>query len=279
MIDPDGSNILFIIGGPRSGTTWLHRLIASHPEVCTGQESNLFLFYISPLIRSWDSEEKYFDERGPNGLCCYVTDEQYMKNVSTFASSCLGNLPIDGKKYFLEKTTSHVCSAENIVRTFPKTKIVLIHRHPFEVVPSLIKAGKSWGRGWAPTSVIRAVRMWRRYARCTIRAIQNVSTDHLITLSFDDLRSDPERTLKEIYDFLGLSTTRDDIKYILKQNEPDNPQVLKIPFFGKYMGRYIEEPEGFFRKQDKIQKISIMSKLIIYMIARNEMQKLSYGYR
>lgn len=37
-----GENIVFIVGSPRSGTTWLQRLLATHPQIKTGQESRIF---------------------------------------------------------------------------------------------------------------------------------------------------------------------------------------------------------------------------------------------
>ena len=52
---PDGSNLVFLVGCPRSGTTWLQRLLAGHPDVHTGQESNLFKDYISPQMRAFEA--------------------------------------------------------------------------------------------------------------------------------------------------------------------------------------------------------------------------------
>jgi hypothetical protein len=43
---------VFLVGCPRSGTTWVQRLLACHPGIATGQESNLFEMYIGPQLRS-----------------------------------------------------------------------------------------------------------------------------------------------------------------------------------------------------------------------------------
>jgi hypothetical protein len=51
-----GHNLVFLIGCPRSGTTWLQRLLASHPQVRTVQETFLFPRYISPQLRGKYSE-------------------------------------------------------------------------------------------------------------------------------------------------------------------------------------------------------------------------------
>ena len=51
-----GHNMVFIVGAPRSGTTWLQRLLATHPRIRTGQESKLFRWYIAPQLRMWAME-------------------------------------------------------------------------------------------------------------------------------------------------------------------------------------------------------------------------------
>src|SRR5439155_20968488 len=40
---------VFIIGAPRSGTTWVQRLMLSHPAIRGGQESNFFMAFAGVL--------------------------------------------------------------------------------------------------------------------------------------------------------------------------------------------------------------------------------------
>src|SRR5687768_17973655 len=40
---------VFVIGSPRSGTTWVQRLLVAHPAVCGGQESHFFAAFGPPL--------------------------------------------------------------------------------------------------------------------------------------------------------------------------------------------------------------------------------------
>ena len=44
--DPSASplygRVAFVVGAPRSGTTWLQQLLYVHPDVATGGESHLF---------------------------------------------------------------------------------------------------------------------------------------------------------------------------------------------------------------------------------------------
>src|SRR5258708_16130926 len=60
MLTPEysGSDMVFVVGCPRSGTTWVQRLLATHPRIRTGQESDVFDQYIGPQLRAWEQELK-----------------------------------------------------------------------------------------------------------------------------------------------------------------------------------------------------------------------------
>ncbi len=79
---------MFIVGSPRSGTSYLQNLLASHPDIHTGEETHLFERYIGPSVRAW---ERHL-ERGVAGLglgiglpCYFDQAEFYFKE--TFSTS------------------------------------------------------------------------------------------------------------------------------------------------------------------------------------------------
>ena len=53
-IEPDRLLLrpLFIVGAPRSGTTWVQRLLLSHPAIRGGQESNFFCAF-GPVLQMY----------------------------------------------------------------------------------------------------------------------------------------------------------------------------------------------------------------------------------
>jgi hypothetical protein len=57
---------VFIIGAPRSGTTWLQALVGSHPSVCTSVEMTLFDCYLGPWLKRWEAPEAHY-RRGQAG--------------------------------------------------------------------------------------------------------------------------------------------------------------------------------------------------------------------
>jgi len=44
---------LFIVGSPRSGTTWLQLMLGSHPSVCATAELTLYDKYLAPWLDAW----------------------------------------------------------------------------------------------------------------------------------------------------------------------------------------------------------------------------------
>ena len=91
-----GHNMVFIVGAPRSGTTWLQRLLATHPRIRTGQESKLFRWYIAPQLRMWAMEttrernRETANGRGGTGLSCYFREEEFgsvLKHVPLVADA------------------------------------------------------------------------------------------------------------------------------------------------------------------------------------------------
>jgi hypothetical protein len=45
---------VFIVGAPRSGTTWLQAMIGAHPSICTTDELKLFNLFTGPWEESWE---------------------------------------------------------------------------------------------------------------------------------------------------------------------------------------------------------------------------------
>jgi hypothetical protein len=276
MIQADGSNLAFIMGCPRSGTTWLHRLVASHPLVATGQESNLFDFYVGPQLRSWKNEVQYFDGRGPNGLHCYLTEAQFLERLRRYALSLFDNVAVPTGGRFLEKTPSHVCFAPEIMALFPQAKIILISRHPFGAIASLLQSGKTWGQAWAPVSLRAACSFWNYYAAQTRAAREQIPAAQRYECSFEDLKSRGAIILKEIFDFLGLECTPAEVAVFLEANRPGNAGMTGIPLYGDYAGQNVSEPEGFYRKQDTNRPLSAFARVVIKAWCRREMAALGY---
>ena len=82
---------VFVIGAPRSGTTWLQNMMGAHPEIVTPQESNLFSVYVALLRREWSrslpvSANEWQSARH-NGLPAILTEEEFNLLIRDFVLS------------------------------------------------------------------------------------------------------------------------------------------------------------------------------------------------
>src|SRR5687767_2097326 len=85
-----GENLLFLVGCPRSGTTWLQRLLASHPRIRTGPESELFK-YIGSQFALWRVHmERVRQGRGGSGLTGYFSDDEFVAVQKQYLCHLLG---------------------------------------------------------------------------------------------------------------------------------------------------------------------------------------------
>src|SRR3984957_8916603 len=83
-----------LIGAPRSGTTWLQTLLASHDAVVSPQETNLFSRYVAPLEARWLHEARGTvaerQQRRFTGLGAVLTEADFRREVAAFVEDVIG---------------------------------------------------------------------------------------------------------------------------------------------------------------------------------------------
>ena len=107
----------FLVGAERSGTTWLQRMLQSHPAVCDGEESHFFsIFGHVEQVERWAS-----DTNRSIGPLCYMTVDAFEVAIRELWNNVFSDLyesaPI--AQVHLEKTPKHTWCLSEIVRIFP----------------------------------------------------------------------------------------------------------------------------------------------------------------
>jgi predicted O-methyltransferase YrrM len=243
---------VFLVGAQRSGTTWLHRLLAAHPAIVSGQESHLFSAYLGAMWERWHTEERLRHEGGRTiGLGCYLTREQFIAQMKAFADMVLGQL--DGVKpnatLLLEKTPDHALYLPLIRTLYPQAPIIHLTRDGRDVVASLLAAGRTdWGKPWTPTSARDAAQRWVMWIETTRRDL----TPPFLEVRFEDLLDDGPKVLAQVFDFLGVPLPADEINAILRRYDFDASASRTAPeslvLNGECRERRSQEPSEFFRQ-------------------------------
>ena len=287
----DGQNLVFIAGCPRSGTTYLQRLLAALPMIKTSQESHLFL-YIGPFWHTWRSQVNFMtkDARGGVGLPCYFSNTEFLDILCNFLSQLIK--PIIGSlkdgEIFVEKTPSNALYMEAIHKLLPQARIIYIQRDARDVAASLLAVYRSWGKLWAPSSPIKAARMWCEHSNRANRAAQKLPSSLFYEIKYEDLVAVPDRCITEISVFLGLNSSKDDIENAIKENSLETARITggtQIPKGVKSLktnSGFVREPDGFVRRGKPNgwkTDLTLFEKFCVWYIARSTMKRVGYDWR
>lgn len=267
--------IVFLVGTPRSGTTWLQILLGSHPDIATGRETHLFSRYVSGIWTRFFQDERNI--AGEDGLKAYFDDDAFQDDLlRPFALTVLRKIAErkPGARYVLEKTPNHLRQAALIKQLLPDARFLLMVRDPRGVAASHLAAMReSWG-GWARKSAGEAAKLWISDVEEGLR-LQKRYADDVSRVRFEDLYADREGTLGRLADWLGVRPDgfRDAIARSAAELDAER-LALNDPADPRY-----ETRDRFFRRGDPEgwrSQLSADQRATIELYCAGGMAKLGY---
>lgn len=189
-----------MIGCPRSGTTLLGNVMGGHSHIASGDES---LF----LLDMWNVFYKYSltkNRRGAEYLSSYTTQQQHLQYIADYTQGIFSDL-IDSKTgavFAVDHTPVYGHIFHFLELLFCDPIYVHIIREEDAVLDSLKRvqeAGAVWGQ---PT--VQQRRAFRKHWVDTSKDIVNYAPDRYFELRYEDLLANPQSTLKEPLQALGL---------------------------------------------------------------------------
>ena len=172
----------FIVGPPRTGTSWLHEILCWHA-----------------VLPFPTKETRFFDSHFHRGIEWYRA--HYPRERA--------GLPIGeiAPTYFASRE-----ARERIAQVVPGARIVCIFRDPFERLLSLYRVKRAYGL--IPWSFEQALRHdpefldTSRYTANLHEWQKTFGVDQVLVTLYDDLRADPQSYLDQIADFIGVRRFR-----------------------------------------------------------------------
>ena len=201
---PLRDRVIFVEGAPRSGTTWLVTLLATHPEIAGVEaESHLFDFGVDRLFDNLEGRDPYY-----HGLLSYVDREELVDLVRDFCDGMLmsmrrhvsvGPTP----PFVVEKTPiAGDVEALDLQRkrdVYPDAWYFHIVRDREAVARSLMRAP------WMPDrSYASCAGLWDR----TVERARSTFGDlpRYREVSYEALRADPALVCAELFEWLGVAS-------------------------------------------------------------------------
>jgi hypothetical protein len=268
---------IFIVGPPRSGTSWVQRLLLSDPRVCGGQETHFFNVF-SNVLHSFHKHEKL----GRNvGLPSYWAERElegeilalWQKTIMPVIHGC------PGARYLIEKTPDHATVLPEILQLLPHARVILVVRDSRSVVASLLAAGQGWGAGWAPKSARDASVLWYRYMKQALATGKAMPADRYLMVWYEDLMRNGLQETRRLFKFVGIEKSDQSLAEIISRHEFSLQKNDSSPI--PVVRGSANEPKEFFRK-GKVdswrEDLSFIQKLTVWRYTRKLMREMGYGW-
>ena len=205
------SRPIFVVGFPRSGTTWTFELLASHPQVAGVFESLLLapenLAYLHPRA-DWvpDSDaERHGHRRGMGQL---IDREEAVRAARETLVPWLARAVEPEHRWLVEKTPEHALTLDAIADVFPAARIVHVVRDVRDAAVSRRDMRRSVG--WptrTPSALVMKPEAWRDAVEwdVTLRAVDAARARLPVhEVRYEDLRAQPAETLTRLFAFCEI---------------------------------------------------------------------------
>jgi hypothetical protein len=268
---------VFIIGYPRSGTTWMLALLA-HQRGVVGLQQGALFHTLAPLKAWWGS-------RGGHGKRVLFRrsgedDEQrlYVGDLLTDAdhATIVGALVDDvfrsvanaagGAEILVEQTPENLELAEDILAVLPDAYFLHIVRDPRSIYCSQRSADATWAAGGFRSNPTTVARGWAGYmARSEALARK---TDRYLEVKYEALLENGPEELSKVHAWLGLAADEETCRRALANCSLSRLRESKLG------------PAGFFRMGESAgwrEEASRSQIGNIEFIAGREMTAKGYG--
>lgn len=134
---------IFMFSLPRSGSTLLQRMLASHSKISSTSEPWVALPILYTLktegtitnysYKDYRNASTEFFEKLPEGV------EEYKRSINKFLTEIYEKQSLPGALYFLDKTPRYYHIIKELNEVFPEAKFIFLFRNPIQIYSSIIK--------------------------------------------------------------------------------------------------------------------------------------------
>lgn len=190
--------MIFLVGARRSGTNWLQRTLASHPDVVS-IPSETFLFQgLQPLVERFQHVAISSERTG----FVYADRDTLLDALRDFCDRIFSDLAsrlASGAQRIIERTPDHVRLLDLIGDVYPDARFVHIIRDGRDVVRSLL------AQSWGPDDPAVAAEEWRSAVEAARKAAPSLA--HYREIRYEALLADPATAVGELFAWLGLDAS------------------------------------------------------------------------
>lgn len=185
---------IFIVGLPRSGSTLIEQILASHSAV----EGTMELPYVVALAIDQGSGEVGGDY--PQTLAALSAEAARGLGAAYLASAAAHRK--EGRPLFIDKMPNNFRHLGLILLMLPNARVIDARRHPMATGFSVFK--QHFARGQAFSYDLDDIGAYYRDYLSTLRHFAQAVPGWIHTVIYEDLVADPEAEVRRLLAFVGL---------------------------------------------------------------------------
>jgi tetratricopeptide (TPR) repeat protein len=211
---------VFVVGLPRTGTTLVERVVASHSTMIAAGETGAFAVELGRAMQA-----------RPAGLDLADLGRRYVAAVTAIS--------VQPGRRFVDKTLQNYLYCGAIHAALPRAKIILVRRHPLDTCWSIYKAhfqGKflfSYDLGELAEYYLafrRLARHWR----------ETLPAHAFLEVSYEDIVRDQEGESRRLIEFIGLAWEDEVLRFHASPAPSATASAVQIrrPLYASSVGKW-----------------------------------------
>lgn len=191
---------IFLLGAPRSGTSWLNTVLGAHPMIASGPEPYA-IEAIAAFLKAVDERR----ERG-QGLAHYTDGWEVERCCQDLFQGLFAEYVFPAP-YFLATTPYNTDFTAEIERIFPKAPVIHLIRDGRDVALSLVRAHEERGYAYFPSTVEGGAKRWARIK--AVLAFGRAHPNRYIELRYEAIVHDTVGEMKRLLEMLKIPVDGD----------------------------------------------------------------------
>ena len=245
-------NLIFIVSQPRAGSTYLQNLLSNNKETNTCSEPWILLNHLNTIKPSLvRTKTDHFLARGAfNNYSKNFPSLDYDRVFKEYLLRLYEPI-LHNYTFVLDKTPRYWEILDEIIKLFPKSKIIVLHRNPLEIAKSLIK---TWD-----LSTFKELNLFRRDLLLAPKRLNDFckkqsENPNIYSIHYKDLLLNTENEMKDIYKWCGL-------KY--------SEEVMNVNSNQKYKGEYGDPLQntltGYSEAKEMVDKNELKKEFVSFL--------------
>jgi tetratricopeptide (TPR) repeat protein len=214
------ANPVFVLGLPRTGTTLVERIIASHGAMISVGETGAFAVALRRGSKIGNSSPDMAD-----------IGRRYVGSITSFR--------VPKNRRFVDKTLQNYLHCGMIHAALPRAKIILVQRRPLDACWAIYKAhfqGK-FSFSYRQTELAEYFLAFRRLAR---HWKSTLPPHALLEVNYEDIVSDPAAQSRRLIEFIGLPWEDEVLRFHESQAPSATASAVQIrkPVYASSVGKW-----------------------------------------